>query len=206
MTPVFIGGGGLEFLRLSEATPDKNEETKLDGADAVVFDPSRCLPFPIETGVWDDGKCSVRVDDEAEALRLAALLLAARFASMLYAGVDGSTGLAESCGSSASGKFREDEGTRLLVEDEAVEVPNRPGIAWKDGWEGRTPSVAGSMNELVEELRDLSSSGLSQAPSRGMVGDEMVEGASMYIVMARGGGDTRDERSCGARRSWGEGR
>lgn len=62
------------------------------------------------------------------------------------------------------------------------------------------------MKEFVEEFRDLSSSGLAQPPSRGKVGDEIVDGASMYIVKARGGGETREERSCGARRSWGEGR
>lgn len=135
VTPAPVGGGGLEFLRLSEATPDRNEETKLDGADDVMFGTRLCLS--IEIGAWGDGKGNVRVDDEAEALvlRLTALLLAARFASILYAGVDGSTSLAVSCGSNASGKVRDDEGMRLLVEDEAVEVevPYTLLIVWKDG-------------------------------------------------------------------------
>ena len=79
------GGGGLEFLRRSEATPDKNEDTKLDGAEAVMLGTRLSLSLAIEIGVADGGKGNVRVDDEAAALptRLTALLLAARFESML---------------------------------------------------------------------------------------------------------------------------
>ena len=80
-----FGGGVLEFLLLRDATPDKNEDTKLDGAEAVMLGTRLSLSLAMEIGVAGDGKGSVRVDDDAVALpaRLRVLLLAARFESML---------------------------------------------------------------------------------------------------------------------------
>jgi hypothetical protein len=80
-----VGGGGLEFLLLSEGTPDKNDDTKLDGAEAVMLGTRLSLSLAMEIGVAGGGKGNVRFDDEAVALptRLIALLLAARFESML---------------------------------------------------------------------------------------------------------------------------
>ena len=109
-----------------------------------------------------------------------------------------------SCGSNASEKVRVAGGrARLGVDVDGVEALNAVVIEWKDGCEGRVPSVAGSMMEFVDEFR--SSSGVCHPLPRGSVGDEMVEGTSMYIVKARGGGETSVERSCGASRSWAEG-
>lgn len=109
-----------------------------------------------------------------------------------------------SCGSNAPEKVRVvGGGARLGVDVDGVEALNAVVTEWKDGCGGRVPSVAGSMTEFVDEFK--SSSGVCHPLSRGSVGDEMVEGASMYIVKARGGGETRVERSCGASRSWAEG-